>query len=95
MPRIGLSAAVLGLFALVACDEAATLVVPDYEAVPDGYKRAKDPLPDAVLQAMASLRLPRDTIITREGCYFTHIEPEMPELVAPLRNSDGAQICVG
>ncbi len=94
MPRIGLSAAVLGLSVLVACDEA-TFAGPDFEPVPDGYKRAKDPLPEAVLQAMASFRLPRDTILTREGCYFTHIEPDMPELVAPLRNSEGAQICVG
>lgn len=94
MSKFGLSAAALGLSVLVSCEEA-TFAGPDFEPVPDGYKRAKDPLPDTVLQAMASLRLPRDTIITRDGCYFTHIEPEMPELVAPLRNSEGAQICAG
>lgn len=92
MKRIMAGAAMLGLMVVAACDEAA-MAVSDFEPVPDGYKRARDPLPEAVVMAMANLRLPRDTIITREGCYYTHIEPDMPELVAPLRNAEGAPIC--
>lgn len=93
----------LGVLALIlagvaGCDEAAieaALAGEEYEPAPDGYKHARDPLPGAVATAMANLRLPRNSIITRDGCYFTYVEPDRPDLVSPLRTAEGAVLCSG
>lgn len=84
--------AVIALGLCAACDPAA-LGGPDYEPIPDGFKRARSPLPDPVLIAIADYGLPVESVITRDGCYYTHIEPDRPDLVAPLRTSQGARIC--
>lgn len=82
------------VLALAGCDDTiATLAGPDYEPVPEGFKRAPNPLPEAVAQVAASYRLPASSIITKDGCYYSHIEPGNPDLVSPLRTTGGAPLC--